>query len=274
MNEDQRLLAELKEAICGLSHIKHPFAYESLSSTNDFALLFAKSGADSGTIIMTSRQFCGRGRLERSWYAGEGDIIMSIILNQPFLPKEWWLLPMIPAVAIVRALLKLGVNAKLKWPNDIVVEKLAHEGAVLGFADMRKLGGILIENIFCKGLSSSIIGIGINIKRREELQEVVAHAGFLASYLPKIERKSVLRKILCEFDELISHLDRPDFSSTLVKAYEENCATIGRKVILCTKEGGITAWAKGLGKEGSLVVNDGIKDHLIFAGDVGFVIDH
>lgn len=260
MLEDKILLAELQNATVGLKHLKQCFAYQSVSSTNDIALELEALGQKSGTIIMAASQFNGRGRLLRSWHSGLGDIIMSIILRAEYLPQSWSLLPFMPAVAILRGLKSLGLKVKLKWPNDIVY--LENES-------IKKLGGILIENVFLKdSLSASIIGIGLNLEKRPELSLEVPHAGFIHSYAP-LSREDVLKSILFWFDQIIIG-DKVN----LLKEYEENCATIGRMVYLKTPNGPIMARAKGIDKTGALVVNDSIKDHLILAGDINFSLDY
>lgn len=266
MIEDEELLAELKAATCGLLHIKHSLAYKSLGSTNDEAMELLKAGAKSGTVIMASSQLRGRGRLSRSWHSKSGDIAMSIVLCRPSLPDEEWLLPMIPALAVLRALEFLGLQAMLKWPNDIVLV-LAHE--------IKKFGGILIENAFDeRGLKASIIGIGLNIENRPDMLKEVPHAGFLKSYLPLISRKMVISGILHELDAILSAMKEPDFKYSLLKEYEDALATIGRRVLISTEKGEIQALAKGIGPQGSLLVNDGKSDRLIFAGDVNFKIGY
>lgn len=264
----EELKLELKEATAGLSY--ESLSYQVLGSTNDEALRLADS-VKSMTIVAAQNQLKGRGRLERSWASGAGDIMMSIILKEPHLPECWWLLSMIPAVAILRGLESLGVLVKLKWPNDIVI---IHQPETLapGFADTKKLGGILVENSFSRTLSASIIGIGLNIEVRKELLKTVPHAGFLKSYSPFISRALVLKCVLFEFEKIIFSLKEPDFKKNLVSEYEENCTTIGRKVQFGTQDGQKTAIAIGLNCDGALVVNDGIKDYLVVAGDVGFMI--
>lgn len=255
---DQKLLAELEQSLSGLAHLKYPLAYNSVGSTNDEALRLEKAQGHGGTVIMAERQENGRGRRNRTWRAGSGDIIMSILLRRSVLPKEFLLLPFIPAVAILRACLSFDINVSLKWPNDIIF-----------MPQLKKLGGILIENVFDgDGLSASIIGIGLNIEERPDLLADVPHAGFLRNY-SQVNRKDLLKAILTEFDKLL-----PLKAESLLKEYEANCATIGRRVWLKIDNKNVQALAKGINKDGALVVNDGIKDHLILAGDINFSLEY
>jgi BirA family transcriptional regulator, biotin operon repressor / biotin---[acetyl-CoA-carboxylase] ligase len=122
----------------------------STDSTNDRARALAIAGAPSGTLITASHQTAGRGRQGRSWTApAHSSLLMSLILRSP--PA---LLPLIAAVAVCDV---AGNDARIKWPNDIV---LARPGGP------SKLAGILAEGRPQEGWA--ILGIGLNVAVRPE----------------------------------------------------------------------------------------------------------
>ena len=90
-------------------------------NTNDYAKKIGNELRD-GSVIISEEQTKGKGRLGRVWEskAGEG-IWMSIILKPNIIPNKAPFITLIAGASIVKALNILGVDAKIKWPNDIVI---------------------------------------------------------------------------------------------------------------------------------------------------------
>src|SRR5271166_112315 len=117
----------------------------STDSTNERARLLAAAGAPHGTLVTASAQTAGRGRQGRRWTAPENSsLLMSLVLRAP--PP---LLPLIAAVAVCDV---AGQDARIKWPNDIVLERDAR---------LAKLAGILVEGRPQEGWA--ILGVGLNV---------------------------------------------------------------------------------------------------------------
>src|SRR5438445_1473125 len=86
------------------------------ASTNDFARELALAGAPAGTLVTATEQSAGRGRQGRRWTAPAGSsLLMSVLLRSP--PS---LLPLIAAVAVCDV---AGEDARIKWPNDVVLPR-------------------------------------------------------------------------------------------------------------------------------------------------------
>jgi BirA family biotin operon repressor/biotin-[acetyl-CoA-carboxylase] ligase len=128
-------------------------------STNERARELAFAGAPNGTLVTASEQTAGRGRQGRRWSAPAGSsILMSLLLRSP--PP---LLPLIAAVAVcdvAGASSPRGEQARIKWPNDVVLDAA---GAAVGLA---KLAGILVEGRPQEGWA--VLGIGLNVAVRIE----------------------------------------------------------------------------------------------------------
>jgi BirA family transcriptional regulator, biotin operon repressor / biotin---[acetyl-CoA-carboxylase] ligase len=119
-------------------------------STNERARALALSGATHGMLVTASEQTAGRGRQGRRWSAPAGSaLLMSLLLRDP--PA---LLPLAAAVAVCDV---CGPDARVKWPNDVVVAR----GDALA-----KLAGILIEGRPQE--SWAVLGIGVNVAVRIE----------------------------------------------------------------------------------------------------------
>jgi len=163
----------------------HPRVHlRSTTSTNDRARELAIAGAPHGTLVTAAEQTAGRGRMGRSWTAPPASsLLMSLVLRDAPVP-----LSLLAAVAVCDV---AGPEARVKWPNDIVVE----DGPAL-----RKLAGILTEGRPQEGWA--VLGIGLNAAVRlqdlpPELQRTAATLGLplaaieptLANLLEALERR-------------------------------------------------------------------------------------
>lgn len=107
---------------------------ETVTSTNEVAKSLALAGAANGLVCVAEEQTGGHGRLSRGWFSPRGKgLWFSLVLTPPFLPEEAPKCTLLAAVAVVKAINKYkGVEASIKWPNDILLEG-------------KKLVGILTE---------------------------------------------------------------------------------------------------------------------------------
>jgi BirA family biotin operon repressor/biotin-[acetyl-CoA-carboxylase] ligase len=122
-------------------------------STNLLARDLAQAGAPHGTLVTADEQTAGRGRHERRWWAPpRSALLMSLLLRTApdERPDGPGLLPLAAGVAVCDA---VELDARLKWPNDVVLER---PGPTLA-----KLAGILVEGRLQAGWL--ILGIGVNV---------------------------------------------------------------------------------------------------------------
>mgnify|MGYP002510636787 CR=1 FL=1 len=135
---------------------KHDIIWlDSIDSTNEEAKRHI-SDIDNLSVLSAWEQTAGRGQRGNTWTSNAGENLMfSIVLKSPALMAEdHFALNEIAALSVSEFLSTYGIKAQIKWPNDIYV-------------DEKKICGILIENSFRgKSISSSIIGIGLNINQR------------------------------------------------------------------------------------------------------------
>ena len=135
---------------------KHDIIWlQSVDSTNEEAKRHI-SDIDNLSVLSALEQTAGRGQRGNTWTSNAGENLMfSIVLKSPVLMAEdHFALNEIAALSVTEFLSTYGIKAQIKWPNDIYV-------------DEKKICGILIENSFRgKSISSSIIGIGLNINQR------------------------------------------------------------------------------------------------------------
>ncbi|HEX9069399.1 MAG TPA: biotin--[acetyl-CoA-carboxylase] ligase [Ktedonobacterales bacterium] len=216
-------------------------------STNALARELALAGATPGTLVITDYQSAGRGRQGRIWDAKPGqDLTFSLILRPLFSPH---LLTMACAVAVADALAgSAGIAARIKWPNDVLV-------------DGKKLCGILIET---DGVTT-IAGIGINVggtftgdpelgQRAASLADV--GAGALSRERLLVE---VLRRLAAIYDDLQS--SGAAAATRLMRQWTAELETLGRVVTVHQHDGEITGYAEAVESDGALVLrlDDGTR---------------
>lgn len=123
--------------------------------------LIAESGPESapvpsGTVIMARELESSCGRFDREWFAPRGGLWLAMAWADTLLPDYARLLPLAAGSAACQAIRSFGVDAALKWVNDI------HVGGC-------KIGGILCET-FAGGSAGDryqLIGMGINCNNVE-----------------------------------------------------------------------------------------------------------
>ena len=129
-----------------------------VESTNNYAnqLVLSKAAVD-GTVVLAQHQKKGRGQHGNSWESEAGkNLLASIILYPDFLPAaRQFYLSKIASLVLVDFLQTETSEVFIKWPNDIYIQN-------------KKVAGILIENaVKGQNLSSSIIGIGLNLNQEK-----------------------------------------------------------------------------------------------------------
>ena len=154
-------------------------------STNADLLAAARDGAPEGTVLAAEVQTAGRGRLDRRWTCPpRAALSFSVLLRPdgvPAVARGW--IPLLAGVAVAAGLrAQAGLDARLKWPNDVLVG-----GA--------KIAGILAE----QAGDAIVLGIGINVTtRRDELPVPHATSVVLAGAAP--DREQLLVAVLGELE--------------------------------------------------------------------------
>jgi BirA family biotin operon repressor/biotin-[acetyl-CoA-carboxylase] ligase len=209
---------------------------ESTESTNADVAAAARAGKAEGLVIAAEFQSGGRGRLSRTWVSPpRAGLTFSVLLRPPRL-SGW--LPLLAGVAAVHALRERGgVQATVKWPNDVLIED-------------RKLAGILCEHV---APDAVVVGIGLNVSTTEaELPGPPATSLLLehgvtdrAVLLP-----AILRSIAAAYAGW-----RAD-PAALAPAYRSVSSTFDRQVRLSLPDGStVEGVAQGLDDDGQIIVN-------------------
>lgn len=224
----------------------------SVGSTNDLAISKLSDDPLKVVIVTADEQTQGRGRLQREWSSPIGaGIALTIgcpIANFAMAPST---IPLVVGVAVIRALTESGINAKLKWPNDIVFITAGNEVA--------KAGGILLQRI----ADHVVIGVGINVDlKSEELPTTSATSLALQGY--EVSREILIAAIVSNLENLSS-----DSSDVWRNEYVEHCATVGSRVRVTLADGShFEGDATEISEVGGLVVEADDAALEVTVGDI------
>lgn len=217
-------------------------------STNDDARELALAGAPQGTAVLARRQSQGRGRAGRTFASPEGGLYLSVVLRPQRPPASWALLPLLGG-AVVASVLRMehGVDARVKWPNDILLGS-------------EKLGGILVETRW-GAEAFAIVGIGLNIGA---VPEGVEGATALLRHGAAPDARALGLALRDALVERVARWER-EGDAPLLSEIRRACVTLGRDVVWEEKVGR----AVDITSDGALVVeaDDGTRARIV-AGDV------
>lgn len=155
---EDSVISEIKRKHSADSVLPNGFRYiyfENIDSTNKFAKEHA--GELENAIIVAENQYAGVGKNSSHWWSSPcQSILVTIMLSIDLEPAETIVYPLLVGVIIREVLAEHGVEAEVKWPNDIYIGG-------------KKLGGILCETIIENGKTEKlIIGFGINVNQTKE----------------------------------------------------------------------------------------------------------
>ncbi|HEU5442721.1 MAG TPA: biotin--[acetyl-CoA-carboxylase] ligase [Steroidobacteraceae bacterium] len=233
-----------------------------LDSTN--SALLARPNPPFGTsdVLLAEYQTAGRGRRGRAWVAPPGgSICLSLSWAFREVPQDLGALGLVIGVCALRALRESGLDeARLKWPNDLLVEG-------------RKLGGILIElRAESDGPACVVIGIGLNVALGAELLERIGETGVapidLASAgLRQLSRNALAATLVAQIIRGLLVFEKEGLRP-FAEEWRDADALRGRQVDVHTLEGVARGLARGIDLHGALVVETPGGVRRFISGDV------
>lgn len=233
--------------------------HEEVSSTSDVAKALAEEGAEHGEVVIAEAQTAGRGRRGRSWASPpRKNLYFSVVLRPDLPPARAPELTLVASVALCDALRQAGVQAGIKWPNDLL-------------ASGKKIAGILTELAAeADRVQWLVVGVGINVNARpEDFPEELR--GQATSVL--VERGEPAPRALLAaacFTALEDWVDRhaEDGFGPVRDAWRERSVTLGREVSVRADGREVVGIAEDLDATGALLVRSPSGVERILAGDV------
>jgi BirA family biotin operon repressor/biotin-[acetyl-CoA-carboxylase] ligase len=240
--------------------------HEALGSTQERARELARAETPHGTLVVARIQTGGRGRLGRRWGSPAGGLWISLVLRPDFDASLASRVTQTAAVGVAKALWSFGVEARIKWPNDLLVAG-------------HKVCGILAESGVkyategCPGppgirrLDYVILGVGVNANldpadlavRDREIATVRSELGHDVNLL------ELLRTLLFHLDAELQRIE--DFVTVLDDWRVLNC-TLGERVRVRRFGEVLEGRALDLSPEGALLLQTPRGIVQLFEGEI------
>ena len=239
--------------------------HETVDSTN----LEAARRPEPWRVVVADHQSAGRGRMARHWEAPAGaSVAVSVVVPMAGADRGW--LPLLTGMAMARALQRVaGVPARLKWPNDVLV-------------DGGKICGVLCEMVTPAAAGPAtggdpvvaaglvVAGAGANVDQgREELPVDTATSLRLCG-VTDVRREDLLLAYLDGFAELYAAwAGGGEAMQELRRQYRALCVTIGQDVRVHQPSGAVARGrAVAVDDSGRLVLDGPAGRQAHAAGDV------
>lgn len=217
------------------------YFFHSLASTNDHARLLAEEGAPHGTLVTAEEQLAGRGRRGRRWVTRKGAALAISLVLRPGnrTPHAYTFLTGLGAVAVVDGLEAIGLNPKVKWPNDVLL-------------DGRKVAGVLAESVWRGAeLDFVILGMGVNVRGDSvpDPETLDYPSSYIDAYVAEpVDRERLLLEIVRGVGLWSRQLD----SSELLERWRSKLAFVGEEIIAYGGSSERRGTMLGLNPEGML----------------------
>lgn len=234
----------------------HPYfrrvrLFESVPSSNALLEDELRSGMPAGEVVVARHQTQGRGRRDRAWEEAPGSsLLVSVSLPASLSSVRTW--GVLAAALSIRqaAAACFGIDAELKWPNDVLVNR-------------RKVAGILGAHV-ADGLGrgvADVVGSGINVNWggtiRAQYPEAISFDEVAGSTLS-------LDALLEAYLEAWRHRD----PQTVIAEFDSACSTIGQFVRIELHDSSVEGEAIALSETGALVLRTEAGETEYHAGDV------
>jgi len=249
----------LREAVVAPGRLWHDVrVVAETRSTNTDLLVVSRSGISEGVVLAAEVQSAGRGRMGRQFVSPPRAALLFSVLLRPAAvppPLRGWV-ALLTGVAVASALrAEAAVDARLKWPNDVLVN-----GA--------KLAGILTE----QSGDAIVVGTGINVSTSRDELPVPEATSLAQEGAAGTDRDRLLARVLTDLERwyLAWTGRRGDASGCgLRQEYQRLCATVGLPVRVSLPGGTTVAGtASEVDSTGRLVVRSASGIVSVSAGDV------
>lgn len=232
---------------------------ESVDSTNTWAKMLAEEGAPHGTVVFADEQTAGKGRRGRVWENPKGvNLAFTYLLRPEFLPESAPMLTLVMGLSVAQVCGEYGLDAWIKWPNDVVVNR-------------KKICGILTEmSAQIDYVNYVVIGTGINVNQRsipENLQDRAT--SFYLETGKDFLRAQIAASVMETFEKNYELFTQTCDLSLLINEYNQILVNNQQKVKVLDVNQEFTGISAGITPKGELLVTkDDGETVKIMAGEV------
>jgi BirA family transcriptional regulator, biotin operon repressor / biotin---[acetyl-CoA-carboxylase] ligase len=205
-------------------------------------------------VVMTYNQTSGYGKYGRVWESGAGNFAATFALDLSVSHYDFGKIPMLVSIKLCELLsteVGEGISFRIKWPNDILLNK-------------KKICGILIEKID----NTFLIGIGINLRQSPE------DGRFAYNTTNVLQETGVLIKpdtILNELSRYFDHFNK-EVTECNADQLRQNYMTLleglGQQIKVVTRKETFSGLLQDINNDGALVLNVEGTHTLIYSADV------
>ncbi len=167
---------------------KKIYYFDKVDSTNEYIKKHL-SELNNGDIVFVKEQTKGKGRHGNTWISPIGNLYFSFCLKEELIHNQLFHYLMKSSIAIINTLNKYNIDAEIKYPNDIII-------------DRKKIAGILIESKGYLEIKYLIIGIGINVNKSIFKDLKYDAISFKELLKKEINPKDVLNLFIESYNEL------------------------------------------------------------------------
>lgn len=222
--------------------------FEEIDSTNVYAKQIAMDKKE-GTIVVAEKQTKGKGRLGRTWVADKGvGIYMTVILKPHMIPSDAVMMTQVAAAAVVKAINHCyQCDAKIKWPNDIVIGN-------------KKICGILTElSGEIENLNYIVLGIGVNVNQTKkdiprDLQDKSTSIRICVDQ--KVSRQKLFHEVLEQLNNMYETFITEKSLDEVMNICRQYSATLGNHVKVLNYDKQLEGKAINITSRGGLIIED------------------
>lgn len=239
-------------------------------STNSDAMALGREGEAEGIVVIAEEQTAGRGRLGRAWESSRGvNLYLSLVLRPQITP---WLAPqlsLVAGLAVAETAREEGVDARIKWPNDVVTFASAQEA---GQGGLRKLAGVLTEiEAEADRVAFVVVGIGVNLNSDHShfSPELVDRAtSVLLERGARTDRAAFAGRLLARFEDCYDAWMQGGLAAVTPR-WRALSVLEGRPVKVDATGESLEGTCVGIDEDGALLLDSGgASPRRVLAGDV------
>lgn len=251
--------AEIESALATAWAGNEVYYFSEIDSTNTYAKRLGESQGGHGTLVVSDRQTSGKGRRGRVWESPSGTgVYMSILLKPQIRPDQASMLTLVMAQSAVRTIREMtGLDAKIKWPNDIVLNG-------------KKVCGMLTEmTMEMDQIQSVVIGVGINVNTTHFPEQLCDATSLYLESGKKLRRADLISEMLRQFEYYYDTFTKEGNLSGMQEEYNSLLVNCDAEVRVLEPLNEYQGHAVGINEMGELIVRKEDGEFVrVYAGEV------
>jgi BirA family biotin operon repressor/biotin-[acetyl-CoA-carboxylase] ligase len=210
-------------------------------------------------VVIAEQQKSGRGRQKRKWLSPKGGVWLSVVLKPAIPTARITLLPFVAALAVCDAIRTTGIDARLKWPNDVMVSG-------------KKVAGILLDiSAEADQVNYAVVGIGINANVDSATMSARFDGIKATSISDELGRNTnrldLTRSLLENLERYYLEMEQHG-PGAIIQKWKKNSDMLGHKVAVTQNSKTIQGVAVDVNDDGSLLLRTDHGDIDVVSGDI------